>query len=293
MARKKDRHHPDAAYEGGRKRSKPNNVSGNGEASRRMVTRKPASRKPLEQATIKAGIEDEDSSSSSSEGNNVTGNGEDSRRTVTRKPAPRKPLKQATIKDNIEDEDSSSSSSGDNGPETPGPKSSPENGSRKRKSILQPKGSKYSKKAAKRRGKIPANDEADTSDSSYEAIEKDSSPLAAAAHRDMSTLANSTQVQPKRQHHSSVLDDYASYHTYLPRPEKKKIYVGYTMPSSKPQGPGDIWTCTWENCNKRVHAGSTDEGQAEIEGHFKGHKSSAEEKIQLAMAESRPYLPVT
>ena len=185
---------------------------------------------------------------------------------------------------------SSPNASADDGPETPNQNSSPENGSHKRKSILQPKGSKYSKKAMARRGKFPVVNHSDSDDSSVEEVENGASPLATIATRDMATLPNRTAAQPVK--HSSALDNYASHHTYLPHITEKKILVSYPLPSTIPKGLGDVWTCTFEGCHKRVHAASTEEGKVEMQEHFRDHTTSAEEKIQLAMTESRPYLPV-
>ena len=185
---------------------------------------------------------------------------------------------------------SASNASADDGPETPSQSSSPENRSHKRKSILQPKGSKYSKKAMARRGNFPVADHIDSDDSSNEEVEDGASPLATIGARTTATLPNRTAVQPSKQ--SSALDDYASHHTYLPRITEKKILVSYPLPSTIPQGPGDVWTCTFLGCHKRVHAASTEEGKEEMQEHFRDHTTSAEEKIQLAMTESRPYLPV-
>ena len=185
---------------------------------------------------------------------------------------------------------SSSNASAVDGPETPSQNSSPENGSRKRKSILQPKGSKYSKKAMARRGKFPIADHSDSDISSVEEVENSASPLATIGARTTATLPNRAAAQPAK--HSSALDDYASHHTYLPRVTEQKILVSYPLPSTIPQGPGDVWACTFEGCQKRVHAASTEEGEVEMQEHFRDHSTSAEEKIQLAMTESRPYLPV-
>ena len=183
-----------------------------------------------------------------------------------------------------------SSTSEDKALETPSPKLSPGNGSHKRKSILQPKGSKYSKKGTHRRGNLPVADNSDSDDDSDEETEESTSPLATAVARTTTTLTTRASVPLKK--HSSAIDDYASHHTYLPRITEKKVLVSYALPSTEPQGPGDIWTCTFEGCLKRVHAASSEDGKAEIQEHFKDHTTSAEEKIQLAITESRPYLPV-
>lgn len=187
---------------------------------------------------------------------------------------------------------SDSSTSEDKALETPSPKVSPGNGSHKRKSILQPKGSKYSKKGTHRRGKLPAADISDSDDDSDEETEESTSPLATAVARNTTTSTLTTRTSVPAKKHSSAIDDYASHHTYLPRITEKKVLVSYALPSTEPQGPGDIWTCTFEGCLKRVHAASSEDGKAEIQEHFKDHTASAEEKIQLAITESRPYLPV-
>lgn len=199
----------------------------------------------------------------------------------------------AAVKDPIESSKSSSSSSTSSEEdvlETPSPKSSLEDGSHKRKSILQPKGSKYSKKGTQRRGDMHIADKSDSEDANEEEDDESTSPLATAVARNTTTLTTRTQVPPKK--YSSAIDDYASHHTYLPPVTEKKFLVSYALPSSKPQGPGDMWTCTFEGCLKRVHAASTEDGKVAIQEHFKDHATSAEEKIQLAMTESRPYLPV-
>lgn len=222
----------------------------------------------------------------------ATSNGKAKGRPPLRKAASRKASNTAAFQETTEIIDFSSSSSSnaaeDEAPETPSQKSSPENGSHKRKSILQPKGSKYSKKAMQRRGSLALAPKSASNDSSIEEIEDGASPITTA--RNTTCLPNRTALRPTKR--SSALDGYASHHTYLVRKVEKKIPVSYALPSTTPQGPGDIWTCTFEGCNKRLHAASTEEGQAEMQEHFKDHTTSAEEKIQLAMTESRPYLPV-
>lgn len=254
MARNKGRNEPNATYEAQRRNSKPDKPD-----------------KP----------------------DKITGTSKARGRPSGRNAATRNVSKNGAKQDPIVLDDSSSSSSNaseDDDPETPSPKSSPENGSHKRKSILQPKGSKYSTKAMQRRGKIAIAKPSNSDNSSDEEMVDGASPLATAAARNTTTLPNRTSSRPTK--HSSALDNYASHHTYLPRITEKKILVSYPLPSTEPQGPGDIWTCTFEGCNKRVHAASTGEGQAEMQEHFREHTASAAEKIQLAMTESRPYLPV-
>jgi len=157
---------------------------------------------------------------------------------------------------------------------------------RKRKSILQPKGSKYSKKATGRRQSFRTTNAESNVDKDDDLIMEDASPLATAAPR-----TTTTNFPPPKKH-SSVLDDYASYHEYRPRIRVESRLVSYELPSTEPQGPGDIWTCTFEGCRQRVHAASTPDGKERIKAHFKEHAESAQAKIDLALKESRPYLPV-
>lgn len=143
---------------------------------------------------------------------------------------------------------------------------------RKSKSILQPKGSKFSKKAAGRRQSLPAitsEKEEGSTESNGDDELPEPSPLAAMA--------------PRESH----------YPHYLPRKVTEVKMISYDIPSDKPQGPGDLWTCSFENCNQRVHEASKPKGKAQIREHFQLHARQAQEKIDLALAESRPYLPVT
>ena len=158
--------------------------------------------------------------------------------------------------------------------------------SRKRKSILQPKGSKYSKKATGRRQSFRTTNVESNEDEDEDVVMEDASPLATAAPR----ITTTNQAPPKK--HSSALDDYASHHEYLPRNYIESKLVSYQIPSTEPQGPGDLWTCTFEGCRHRVHAASTPDGKERIKAHFKEHADSAQAKIDLALKESRPYLPV-
>ena len=161
----------------------------------------------------------------------------------------------------------------------------PQGTSRKRKSILQPKGSKYSKKATGRRQSIrPTN--ANVTDDQEDQTMEEIAPLALTAPR------NTTTSKPPPKKHSSALDDYASHHEYLPRVYTETKIIEYKIPSAEPQGPGDLWTCSFESCRHRVHAGSTADGQARINEHLKNHVDSVQAKIELALEESRPYLPV-
>lgn len=144
---------------------------------------------------------------------------------------------------------------------------------RKSTSILQPKGSKFSKKAANRRRSPDAADVdnaqvSEGNSSGEDPLPREVSPLAAVSRRDV--------PQPNLLAH---------------RYDEIKV-IPHEIPTDQPQGPGDLWTCPFENCEQRVHQGSEPKGQAKIKEHFQLHAQQAQEKIDLALKESRPYLPV-
>ncbi|KAL8785508.1 MAG: hypothetical protein Q9213_003334 [Squamulea squamosa] len=142
---------------------------------------------------------------------------------------------------------------------------------RKSRSILQPKGSKFSKKAASRRQALPsvADDPNEATSEVEEVALPEASPLAAVSQR-----------EPLHPYHP-------------PRKTIEMDMIVCDIPSDHPQGPGDLWTCQFENCTKRVHEASKPKGKAQIKSHFQEHGRRAQEKIDLALAESRPYLPVS
>lgn len=152
---------------------------------------------------------------------------------------------------------------------------------RKSRSILRPKGSKFSKKGSGRRQSLPAiadDDEDANAKSEIEAEVPEPSPLAA--------------VQARPQDAAREAPRESSYPYYLPRKVTEVKMVAYDIPTDQRQGPGDLWTCAFENCNHRVHQASKPKGKAQIKEHFQDHARKAQEKIDLALSEARPYLPV-
>lgn len=157
---------------------------------------------------------------------------------------------------------------------------------RKRKSILQPSGGKTARKAAGRRKSLLAvdgaiegsyGDEENDEDSQY----PEGSPIKTICMaEDLELLTN-----PSREGPQAGLK-------YLPRKYLELKVVGYDLPSTEPQGPGDLWTCTFEGCVHRIHEASKPDGKVRIMEHFKTHATQAQDKIDLALNESRPYLPV-
>ena len=163
---------------------------------------------------------------------------------------------------------------------------------RKRKSILQPSGSKYSKKSRKatgRRRSIPDPTQARLTDNDEnedeEALPKQDSPTLTIKNGDHLNLITNPHI-----------DDTALKTSpppqFIPRKYLELKIVEFDLPSMEPQGPGDLWTCTFDGCSYRIHRARSATGRDKIREHFRTHKSAAQEKIDLALDESRPYLPV-
>lgn len=160
----------------------------------------------------------------------------------------------------------------------------------KRKSILQPSGSKFSKKAAGRRRSLPPID-VEVTDQDVEAEPADSGP----AEEELSAPPASDQKQISshtRSHRQTTEADPGQYHEYLPRKYVNVKVAEYDLPSCRPEGPGDLWTCPFDTCNHKVPEASSAAGNASIKDHFEAHAQEAQAKIDLVYKESRPYLPV-
>ena len=159
---------------------------------------------------------------------------------------------------------------------------------RKRKSILRPSGGKSSKKAAARR-KGPAAFNGLSNDLEDEDDENSQSP---AEESPITTIRNAKDLELLTNPPSNRSSPDSDAPKFLPRKYLELKVVEYDLPSTEPQGPGDLWTCTFEGCFHRVHEASTADGKRSIKEHFKTHSTSAQEKIDLVLNESRPYLPV-
>ena len=160
---------------------------------------------------------------------------------------------------------------------------------RNRKSILQPSGGKTARKAAGRRKGLLARDRSNEESQGEEHKDDDprfseGSPITTIhTIKDLELVTN-----PLKE--GSLADAHDL--KYFPRKYLELRVVEYDLPSTKPQGPGDLWTCTFENCLHRVHEASKLDGKTRIMEHLKTHAVQAQEKIDLALNESRPYLPV-
>ena len=175
----------------------------------------------------------------------------------------------------------------------------------KRKSILQPVGSKSAKKAKKGPGrKRTRSGYQDDKSSDDDAVDEDDLAYQAAI-APIQTIRNGNHLEeitnPRQQHAgSSSAVRRPQQPIYLPRKYLEIRAVTYPIPSLEPQGPGDLWTCSLGNCHKRVHLASTPEGKELVREHLKSHikdngagnVEGAQHKIDLALDESRPYLPV-
>jgi hypothetical protein len=159
---------------------------------------------------------------------------------------------------------------------------------RKHKSVLQPSGGKYSKKAAARRKGLRATQElGESSDNgdNNERARSEGSPI--------TTMHNAKDLELMTNPSADRLSPEATPRPkFLPRRYLELKVVEYDLPSTEPQGPGDLWTCTFDGCFHRVHEASSSDGKVKVKAHFKTHAAQAQEKIDLVLNESRPYLPV-
>lgn len=160
---------------------------------------------------------------------------------------------------------------------------------RKRKSILQPSGGKTVRKAAGRRKSLLVLD-GSTEDSQREDENEEDSQLSEKSPIATIYTAADLELITNPASKGSPADTHGL--RYFPQKYLELRVVEYDLPSTKPQGPGDLWTCTFEGCFHRVHEASKPDGKARILEHFKAHATHAQEKIDLALNESRPYLPV-
>lgn len=161
---------------------------------------------------------------------------------------------------------------------------------RKHKSVLQPSGGKYSKKAAARKKGLRATQETgdtqnDEGENSDERAHPEESPITTIRNgKDLELLTNPAA--------NSSSPGATPSPKFLPRKYLELKVLEYDLPSTEPQGPGDMWTCTFDGCFYRVHEAPSSEGRNRVKEHFKTHASQAQEKIDLVLTESRPYLPV-
>lgn len=161
---------------------------------------------------------------------------------------------------------------------------------RKHKSVLQPSGGKYSRKAAIRRKSLRhAQNQGDSpnDDNSDPRAQSEESPITTIRNAKELELLTNPPIDPDRSSPEAT-----SSPKYLPRKFIELKVVEYDLPSTELQGPGDLWTCTFEGCFHRIHQASSSEGKARIKEHFKTHANQAQEKINLVLNEGRPYLPV-
>lgn len=168
-----------------------------------------------------------------------------------------------------------------------------QSGSHRRKSILQPLGSKRSKKSAAGRKNLPyvgptlgleGNDiDADDDTSSF--------PDKVSPTNEYSSLVLPSRTR-SGPHVDSEPGPFQRVKSNRPHRYLELKLERFELPSTEPQGPGDLWTCAFRGCEKREHEASTVEGQERINSHFQLHAEQAQELIDLAKQESRPYLPV-
>ena len=57
------------------------------------------------------------------------------------------------------------------------------------------------------------------------------------------------------------------------------------MPSSEPQGPGDVWVCTYDGCLRKVYGASKEPGKGLVQEHLKMHSQEGEDRVELVRKE--------
>lgn len=165
--------------------------------------------------------------------------------------------------------------------------------SHRRKSILQPVGSKRSKKSASQRKTLPyVGTTLDGDGNNIDADDDASSiPDKVSSSNEFSSLVLPSRTR-SGPHVNSEPGPFQKVKSTRPHRYLELKLERFELPSTEPQGPGDLWTCAFRGCGKTEHQASTAEGQERINLHFQLHAEQAQELIELAKQESRPYLPV-
>ena len=162
---------------------------------------------------------------------------------------------------------------------------------RKRKSFLRPSGAKSAKKARTAPSNFRGSTTLDEDDESDEDKVEDSRSVARAST--ITTIRNGEHLNLITNPHMRSNDHESreqSAPQFLPLKYLELNVAEYDIPSTKPQGPGGLWTCSFEDCRARVHKAGIDSGQEKVKEHLKTH--IVKEKIDLVREESKPYLPV-
>ena len=172
-------------------------------------------------------------------------------------------------------------------------------GPHKTKSILQPKSSKYSKKAAGRRRSLPLVDDPQDDELSNNEPELDGADDPPAPPQSNPPVVPLARTRMRRRLQMSDAERQApyiappGYFNYPKDPPMQQVtLVAYDLPTFRTEGPDDLWTCKFHGCLHQVYQGSTPGGIQQIKDHFSDHSRRAQEKLDLVYRESRPYLPV-
>ena len=162
---------------------------------------------------------------------------------------------------------------------------------RKRKSFLRPSGATSAKKARTTLSSFKGSSALDEDDDSDEGVVEKSSR--STRESNVTTIQNGEHLNlitnPRMQSKDQESRDRSSSQ-YLPLKYLELSMAEYDIPSTQPQGPGGLWTCSFEDCRARVHQAGTESGQERVKEHLKTH--IVKERIGLIMDESKPYLPV-
>lgn len=180
--------------------------------------------------------------------------------------------------------------------------------SRKRKSILQPKSNKRSKKGtAKGKSTVDRIDKAEDEDEDVISPDAEQpqpvSPLAEVTKRGPSAMLQQKPPKPKpqpdkqRSSPSSVssasspsMPSVLNQQTNNPPNYRPSVALNTIPPLIlKEQEP---WRCSFDDCTFTVPNELTAQGKAHIHDHFQTHSDQVPGMIDLVLQEARPYLPV-
>ena len=180
--------------------------------------------------------------------------------------------------------------------------------SRKRKSILQPKSSKYSKKGTgKRNSTIDDSDDGlKGEEASFEievASPRRTSPLAQAMIQPPIEKAKRKNPKPIPQNKglpspeslgsSPIEPSIPSHGIFSLAGESTNPLHPRTMNAiPQPQPPKERWKCSFDHCTFTIPNESSEQGKTDIQNHFETHTDQAPGMIDLVLQEARPYLPV-
>lgn len=163
----------------------------------------------------------------------------------------------------------------------------------KRKSVLRPKSSRYASKGAGKGSGVGPVDHQEDSDGEDVTImnvplpKKTPVPRNTRAAKRIRVDLGSTDVAWAE----PVVSESENHHHAESRPAAESGEP--PSASTKPQGPGDTWSCAVDGCTYKVYQARKAKPQQMITEHLTDHNARAQDKLDLVFEEERPHLPIT